>query len=334
MKRYFLVFVIVLLCFTSSQIQAKPRRNQAPDGRSKYEEQLIRDDRELFMRIADDWDSGWDVPYSYEKRSEFLRKRNEHEKRYMDVDRAEEEPRSKIPLPGDLFEGDIVMDESLRASVLGDDSKRDSVRDETYLWGDGYVPFELSDELSDDTKDVFHRAVDDFNTHTCIRFVPRTTEVDFLFIFPNASLCYSSVGKHGGMQKVSLGDGCAVKGIIIHELLHTLGFVHEQSRPDRDKYIEIMKDNIKPELLHNFQKFSHRLVENLGTQYDFDSVLHYNNHAFSKNGEDTIRSLRQPDRRFGQREGFSRRDLVQVNRLYKCEEELRNKRLLDDIMYD
>ena len=48
----------------------------------------------------------------------------------------------------DLFEGDIVMDESLRASVLGDDSKRDSVRDESYLWVDGYVPFELSDELS------------------------------------------------------------------------------------------------------------------------------------------------------------------------------------------
>ena len=50
----------------------------------------------------------------------------------------------------------------------------------------------------------------------------------------------------GKPQKISLGNGCNGKGIAMHEMLHTLGFRHEQSRPDRDKYVEIFWENIKP----------------------------------------------------------------------------------------
>jgi hypothetical protein len=60
--------------------------------------------------------------------------------------------------------------------------------------------------------------------------------------------CFSDyLGRHRKEpQEVSLSEGCMRVDIIIHELMHAIGFMHEFSRPDRDNYIEVNFDNIDP----------------------------------------------------------------------------------------
>lgn len=56
--------------------------------------------------------------------------------------------------------------------------------------------------------------------------------------------CHSKIGHQGGAQEVSIGSGCDTKGVVMHELLHALGFWHEHSRYDRDNYIVVHTDNV------------------------------------------------------------------------------------------
>ena len=39
-------------------------------------------------------------------------------------------------------------------------------------------------------------------------------------------------------------DGCAFKGGVLHQILHTFGFVHEHQRQDRDKFVTYIPDNL------------------------------------------------------------------------------------------
>ena len=56
--------------------------------------------------------------------------------------------------------------------------------------------------------------------------------------------CWSYVGKVGGQQYMSLSDGCQLVNIILHEFMHAIGFFHEHSRRDRDRYIRVNWENI------------------------------------------------------------------------------------------
>ena len=63
-------------------------------------------------------------------------------------------------------------------------------------------------------------------------------------------------------------------GTIAHEVGHSIGFFHEQSRPDRDDYVVVNEDNVEPDVLGNYKKRTPDLVFT-NVSYDLKSIMHY-----------------------------------------------------------
>lgn len=77
---------------------------------------------------------------------------------------------------------------------------------------------------------------------------------------------------------------------IVHELGHTLGLEHEQGRNDRDSYVAINTGNIEADKADQFERKADSLKFG---PYDFDSVMHYDQCAFTK-GNDNTSSCNNP----------------------------------------
>lgn len=69
---------------------------------------------------------------------------------------------------------------------------------------------------------------------------------------------------------------------------------------------------------HNFNKYNLDRIDYLNEVYDTESIMHYGRNSFSIGGKPTIRAIGDPDKPLGQRNGFSKTDIAQINALYDC----------------
>ncbi|XP_063052792.1 high choriolytic enzyme 1-like [Engraulis encrasicolus] len=179
-----------------------------------------------------------------------------------------------------------------------------------------YVPYYITNEYSDRERSVIERGLQSFSSSTCIRFIPWiSSHRDYLYIKSDTG-CYSYVGRRDNGQTLSLKrPGCIYHDTVQHELLHALGFNHEQTRSDRDNHIQVLLENVISGKEHNFNK---KATLNQGTPYDYNSVMQYFSTAFSKNGEPTMVPIPDPNVEIGTATEMSHNDILRVNRLYQC----------------
>ncbi|GAB6026274.1 Meprin A subunit beta [Chamberlinius hualienensis] len=224
-----------------------------------------------------------------------------------------EESMTDPTVNADYFEGDIygIIDPELLP--------RNALVDEQLKWPNGIVPYEISNQFRGGQRNQILKAIKHFETVTCVKFKQRNGEKDYVNFVKDKG-CYSTVGRRGGKQDISLGNECIAFGIILHEMMHSLGFWHEQSRTDRDDYVKVLWNNIKSDMAKNFQKYSVSQITSLGMPYDVKSILHYGPRAFAKNSfVNTLEPKNPRDRRYmGQRRAFSITDLDKINAYYDC----------------
>ncbi len=218
-----------------------------------------------------------------------------------------------------VYQGDILLDH-LEQSPNGPHPQSMGVAYSSYLWPavDGLVsiPYTIDPASGDLTN--LNAAITSFNnTFTgLIQLVPYTNQTDYInFDFdPNngSGSCEAYEGRVGGEQTVG-GSGTCTVATILHEMGHTVGVWHEQTRPDRDTYVNVNYGAIIKASRSNFDQFLDNDQEL--TPYDYASVMEYPAFSFSRNGEPCIESI-PAGMPLSNPNGYSAGDVDGIDRLY------------------
>ncbi|MEV5936547.1 M12 family metallopeptidase [Streptomyces sp. NPDC052079] len=224
-----------------------------------------------------------------------------------------------------MFEGDIVLGNVEELTKEADGGPAVSSigvvpfeEGEARRWPDATVPFEIDPGLP--RPERVTDAIAHWHARTRIRFIERTpanaTHFPDSVHFVPGNGCSSRVGRQGGEQHITLGPNCST-GNAIHEIGHTVGLWHEQSREDRDQHVTIVFANIRPDMQHNFlQQIADG--DDLGP-YDFASIMHYPATAFAIDPDQPTLVPRTPipsGVTMGQRTGLSQGDVDGVHMMY------------------
>ncbi len=220
-----------------------------------------------------------------------------------------------------IYQGDIILDHVGQSpEAAGPRPQSVGVAYSQYFWpkvGSVYqVPYTIDPSSGDLTN--LNTAISQFNSNFSgvIQFVARSTQTDYVnFLFNSSNLsgvCEAYEGRVGGEQTVG-GSGSCTVATILHEMGHTVGVWHEQSRPDRDTYVNVNYGAVIKASRSNFDKLLDD--DQLLTPYDYASVMEYPTFSFSRNGEPAIESI-PAGIPLSNSSGYSAADIDGIERLY------------------
>ena len=144
----------------------------------------------------------------------------------------------------------------------------------------GVIPYDIS-KLTPEQQTIVRRGMQRWmDTGAQISFVPRTNQQEYVFFTGNLTNGNNTslVGyKKGSRAEINITAFWwrQEEWMIAHELGHVLGFFHEHQRWDRDDYIVVHNENIKPGRSSDYDSIPRTNWLVTSTPYDFRSIMHY-----------------------------------------------------------
>jgi hypothetical protein len=174
------------------------------------------------------------------------------------------------------------------------DPGKAAVKADAVLWEDGVLPLVFDANINPQERAELLGACQDWSAVANVRCQEGEYKGRHITVMKHEGLgCFSLWGMGTSFlvleRLMNLASGCWYHSILIHELGHALGLIHEHQRPDRDFYITVHPENVNGMFLglNTTVNFKPQAAQ-IKTPYDFTSIMHYDRKAFSKNFKDTM----------------------------------------------
>ncbi|MCC6536134.1 MAG: hypothetical protein IT162_01195 [Bryobacterales bacterium] len=179
-------------------------------------------------------------------------------------------------------------------------------------WTGNTIPYQIDSSVTASMRAVFDRAVAHWERLTPIRFAPRANQANYLRVIrtDNPINTAGGIGMVGGEQIMRLRED-AVFSTHVHEIGHTVGLQHEQNRPDRNRFVEILMNEVRKDEFQQMEPLNQLQVG----FYDLQSVMHYEKNFVNRFGGRTLETI-PPGLDVYNDDGLSAADVEAVYRLY------------------
>uniref|UniRef100_A0A915HYA8 Metalloendopeptidase n=1 Tax=Romanomermis culicivorax TaxID=13658 RepID=A0A915HYA8_ROMCU len=221
----------------------------------------------------------------------------------------------------DLFEGDYLYFDEFTVEEINKLSEQkshingtrrikryDSTLDRQVVWPKGIVPYVIEDVLTRELRGILAVSMKTIEKNSCVRFIPHAEYVLDKTVYP---LLIKKEDRHRCISTIGI-DGSRTN--------------EQHSRKDRDDFVDVLWQNVQQNKTKNFAKYSFPFATY--TPYDYTSILHYEDTAFSVDPDQGYKTMepRMRNHRITFNDKMSMFDIIKLNKHYGCGEDAKECR--------